>query len=189
MTLIRTVAPAVEPVTLVDAKAHLRVTHSSEDALIGGLVVAAREDVERCTGVALIDQSWRLVLDRWPTDNRVALLRHPVREVLSVTTYDSEGSASLVDPQHYLFDSLSRPARLHFDRTPDRLRTMKGIEVDFRAGFGEAGTDVPDLLKRAVLLLVAHWYEFRTSFGPADQPVSYPAAYDRLLSGYRAMRL
>lgn len=54
MTLIRTGAPAVEPVTLVDAKAHLRITHSSEDDLIGGLVRAAREDVERATGMALI---------------------------------------------------------------------------------------------------------------------------------------
>lgn len=189
MTLIRTVAPVVEPVTLVDAKAHLRVTHSSEDTLIGGLITAAREDVERSAGIALIDQCWRLALDRWPADNRVALLRHPVREVLSVTLYDEAGAATLFDPLQYQLDALSRPTRLHFDRAPERLRAMNGIEIDFRAGFGEAGTDVPDVLKRAMLLLVAHWYEFRTGFGPADQPVSYPAAYDRLIAGYRNMRL
>lgn len=189
MTLIRTIAPAVEPVTLVEAKAHLRITHTSEDVLIGGLIVAAREDVERTTGLALIDQSWRLVLDRWPKDDMVPLQRHPVKQVLSVTIYDSEGAASLVNPTQYQLDSLSRPARLHFERAPERLRRMNGIEIDFQVGFGEAGTDVPDLPKRAMLLLVAHWYEFRTGFGPADQPVSYPAAYDRLLSSYKARRL
>jgi uncharacterized phiE125 gp8 family phage protein len=189
MTLIRTVAPTVEPVTLVDAKAHLRITHSSEDGLICGLIRAAREDVERTTGMALIDQTWRLVLDRWPADNFVMLMRHPVRQVLSVTMFGSEGAAAIVNPADYQLDILSRPARIHFDRAPDRLRTMNGVEIDFRAGFGEAGTDVPDLLKRAMLLLVAHWYEFRTSFGPDDQPVSYPGGYDRLLAGYRSRRL
>lgn len=189
MTLIRTGAPALEPVTLVDAKAHLRITHASEDALISGLIRAAREDVERTTGMALIDQSWRLVLDRWPTDNFVMLVRHPVRQVLSVTIFGAEGAASIVNPAAYQLDTLSRPARIHFDRAPERLRVMNGVEIDFRAGFGEAGTDVPDLLKRAMLLLVAHWYEFRSSFGPDDQPVSYPGGYDRLLSGYRSRRL
>ncbi|PWK75746.1 head-tail connector protein [Aminobacter sp. AP02] len=189
MTLIRTVAPALEPVTLVDAKAHLRISHTSEDGLLSGLIRAAREDVERTTGIALIDQTWRLVLDQWPRDNFVMLARHPVRQVLSVTVFGSEGAASVVNPAAYQLDTLSRPARIHFDRAPGRLRTMNGVEIDFRAGFGEAGTEVPDLLKRAMLLLVTHWYEFRTSFGPEDQPVSYPAGYDRLLSSYRARRL
>ena len=66
---------------------------------------------------------------------------------------------------------------------------MNGVEIDFTAGFGEAGADVPDLLKRAILLLVGHWYEFRAGFGPADQPVSYPAGYERLIAFYRAGRL
>jgi uncharacterized phiE125 gp8 family phage protein len=63
MTLIRTVEPAAEPVTLAEAKAHLRLADSSEDDLLTGLIRAARQDVERATGMALIDQHWRLVLD------------------------------------------------------------------------------------------------------------------------------
>ncbi|MGF7007408.1 head-tail connector protein [Aminobacter sp. BE322] len=89
MTLIRTSAPAVEPVTLLEAKAHLRIAHVSEDALIGGLIRAAREDVERTTGLALIDQAWRLVLDGWPPGDAVTIARYPVRLILSVTTFAS----------------------------------------------------------------------------------------------------
>jgi uncharacterized phiE125 gp8 family phage protein len=48
---------------------------------------------------------------------------------------------------------------------------------------------VLDLLRRAILLLVAHWYEFRASFGPNDQPVGYPVGYERLIAGYRLRRL
>ena len=82
-------------------------------------------------------------------------MRHPVRQVLSVTAYGTEGEASLVDPADYEVDTLSRPARIHFERRPEPLRAMNGIEIDFSAGFGEAGTDVPDLLRRAILLLAA----------------------------------
>lgn len=189
MTLFRTVEPVGEPVSLAEAKAQLRLSHSGDDAFLGGLIKAAREEVERATGMALINQTWRLVLDDIPSNGCVLIARHPVRQVLSVSVFGSEGEAAVVDPANYEADTLSRPARLHFTKRPERLRTMNGIEIDFEAGFGEAGTDVPDLIKRAMLLLVAHWYEFRGSYGPDNQPVSYPAGYERLISGYRQRRL
>ena len=146
MTLVRTGEPAAEPVTLAEVKNHLRIAHDSENDLLQGLIRAAREDLERATGMALIDQTWRLVLDGWP-------------------------------------------ARIHFDMRPEALRVMNGVEIDFSAGFGEAGTDVPDLLRRAIILLAAHWYEFRASFGAADQPLSYPGSYERIVARYRLRRL
>jgi uncharacterized phiE125 gp8 family phage protein len=189
MTLFRTTAPAVEPVTLADAKAQLRIGHDSEDDLVAGLIRAAREEVEARAGLALISQDWRLAMDRWPRFGRVALLRHPVIEILSVTVYGTEGEASLVDPLTYEVDVASRPARLYFATRPEPARIMNGIEIDFSAGFGADADSVPERLKRAMLLLVAHWYEFRTDFGAGDQPVSIPPEFDRLVSAWRRGRL
>lgn len=189
MTLIRTGEPVAEPVTLAEVKAHLKLTHSSEDTMLGGLIRAAREEVERSTGLALIDQTWRMLVDTWPSQGCIFLPKSPLREILAITAFGTEGEASLIDPADYQVDLLSRPARLHFDKRPEPLRMFNGIEIDFLAGHGEAGTDVPDLLKRAILVLVAHWYEFRAGYGPTDQPVSYPQNYDRLISGYRTRRL
>ena len=189
MTLFRTVEPALEPVTLVEAKAHLRLGHDSEDALIAGLIRAAREEVERATGTALIEQDWRLALDAWPLSGTLALTPHPVRAILSVTVYGSEGEASLVDPSACRLDGHARPARLWLAERPAPGAALNGIEIDFRAGYGEAGTDVPDLLKRAMLMLVAHWFEFRGVAGAADQPVGHPPGFDRLVSAYRRARL
>lgn len=189
MTLFRTVAPGAEPVTLSEAKQTLRLGHDSEDELLAGLIRAAREEVEAACGLALIDQSWRLALDRLPRSQTALLRRHPVRAVTAVTVYGAEGEASLVDPADYRLDAEARPARLLFGRAPSPGVAMNGIEIDFEAGFGEAGTDVPDLLKRAMLLLVAHWYEFRAEMGAAAQPVSYPPGYERLIAPWRARRL
>ena len=48
---------------------------------------------------------------------------------------------------------------------------------------------MPDLLKRAILMLVAHWFEFRGVAGAADQPVGHPPGYDRIVAAYRRARL
>lgn len=189
MTLFRTVGPLIEPVTLAEAKAHLRLEQASEDTLIEGLIRAAREEVEKTTGQALIEQSWRLTLDDWPTSDVLFLNRTPVREVLSVTVFDADGAASVVDPSTYRLDASSEPARLLLEVRPLPGQKMNGIEIDFSAGYGEAGTDVPDLLRRAILVLVAHWFEFRAAFEASDQPVSMPAGFQRLVSSYRKPRL
>lgn len=106
-----------------------------------------------------------------------------------MTYYDADGEAHVVSPSDYQADTISRPARIVFANRFDDLRALNGLEIDFTCGFGEAGPDVPDILRRAIMLLAAHWYEFRTSYGPSDQPVSYPAGYERMISTYVERRL
>jgi len=187
MTLFRTVEPALEPVTLLEAKQELRIEHDADDALISALIRAAREEFEASTAMALIDQHWRLALDRWPRGGVVLLKRGPVKEVTSVTVYGFDGEAMVLDPGSWQADLTG--GRVHLRERPGPGLALNGIEIDFRAGFGEAGTDVPDLPKRAILKLVAHWYEFRAAFGAADQPVSFPPGYDRLIASCRRPRL
>ncbi|MBX3597050.1 MAG: head-tail connector protein [Rhizobiaceae bacterium] len=189
MTLIRTSEPGAEPVTITELKQYLRLGHSSEDELLMGLISAAREDLERSTGLALIEQNWRLVLDDLPADGIIRLGRRPVREVTAVTMYDATGEPEALASTRYQLDAYSQPARLLVKDGPQDLRPMNGIEVDFTCGYGEAGPDVPDILRRAIIQLAAHWYEFRSSYGPADQPVSYPAGYERMISSYVERRL
>ena len=189
MTLILAEPPEAEPVSLLLAKAHLRVTHDSEDALIAGLIGAARQEVERGTGLALLTQGWRLVLDDWPADGTLLLMRHPVRSVAAVTVYDDAGEPTVLPASAYAVDALSRPGRVRMLAPVSVGSPLNGIEVDFSAGFGSAGADVPDGLKRAILLLVAHWFEFRGAVSPGEQPVGYPLGYACLLDPFRLRRL
>lgn len=188
MPMTRLTAPAAEPVTLVETKAHLRVTGTDEDALIDGMIVSAREEVEQATGLALITQDWRLYLDDWPSSGIVHLRKHPVQQVQSVTTYGAAGDPVTAVPMADQLDRASRPARF-CPEIAVTSKTVNGIEINFRAGFGDTGVDVPDGLKRAVLLLVAFWFENRgTGHGEMAGRV-WPEGYERLIARWRTMEL
>ena len=59
-------APASEPVSLTEAKAHLRLDSADDDSLITALIRSARETAEAHMRRALVSQTWRLSLDRFP---------------------------------------------------------------------------------------------------------------------------
>ncbi|MGB8817628.1 MAG: head-tail connector protein [Rhizobiaceae bacterium] len=190
MTLTRIAAPAAEPVTLSEAKAHLRVSDTGEDTLISGLLKAAREEVEQATGLALIGQDWRLYLDCWPPSGVVRLRRHPVQSVIQVTVYDGGGNPQTSVPPSANLDKASRPARfLMPDSAKAPGRALNGVEIDFRAGFGNTGVEVPDGLKRAILLLTAYWYEHRGAQGGTGMASAWPDGFERIIARYRHMEL
>jgi uncharacterized phiE125 gp8 family phage protein len=167
MALLRIADAAVEPVTLDEAKAHLRVTDTAEDAYIGRLIKTAREAVEAFTGRALLTQSFILGLDAWPRDPCrpwVDLPRPPLIAVTAVKTYDAAGNAVTWDPAAYRADLIAAPGRLY--RNPGALwpqpgRTQAGIEIQFDAGYGEDPAAVPEPLRQGVLLQLAQLFENR----------------------------
>lgn len=189
MTTKRIVPPAVQPIALAQAKAHLRVSSSAEDELINELISAATQLLEQETGLALISQNWRLWIDNLPADGLVELPFHPVQRITNVTWYDSEGVPQSLAGNSYFLNAISRPARMRFDRIACPAGICNGIEIDFDAGFGDIGADCPDILCRAILALIAHWYEFRGVYTPQDQPVSVPEIYTRLTRHYRQIRI
>lgn len=185
MTYAQIAAPAAMPVTLAEAKAHLRGTSDTEDDTITALIATATQYLERDTGQALIDQQWRAWFDCPPADGVLELMRSPVRGIVAVTIYDSAGNATVLDGSDYYVNLVARPARMRLADGVTLAMRANGIEIDFDAGYGETGVDVPDMLKRAILVLVAHWYEFRGVFDAADHPVSVPALYARLTRHFR----
>ena len=78
----------------------------------------------------------------------------------------------------------ARPARLILPEQPAPGQAINGIEIDFSAGFGATGADVPDTLKRAMLMHAALLYEFRGAVAPENQPAAVPAGYDRLIAPF-----
>jgi uncharacterized phiE125 gp8 family phage protein len=183
--------PAVEPVTLADAKAHLKVDVSDDDALIGRLIAAARARAEWHLGRALISQSWRLWLDTWPCDGIVEIPLPPLQSVASVTTYALDDTATVLDPVTYQVDAASQPARLMLKsntaQPPDLiggLRAINSVAIAFTAGYGDSASDVPSGICAALLELIAFLYEHRGE-APAELPLDVLA----LLAPYRVLHL
>lgn len=189
MTIAELLPPTGEPITLALAKAHLRLETVDEDTLIEDLIRAAREHLEQTTGLALMARSFRLYRDGWPEDGLIQIAKGPVQTVDAVTVYDAAGLPLELALAGAVLDGRSRPARLLLPLRPEPGQALNGIEIDFTAGFGETAADVPDTLKRALLLHVAHLCEFRGAVPTDMQPASVPAGYDRLIAPWRRLGL
>ena len=86
-------APVGEPVSISDAKTHLRIDLSDDDALLGAYITAARQKYEELTWRALRTQTLGQRLALWPSCDHIALRRPPLQSVTSVTYTDSDGNA------------------------------------------------------------------------------------------------
>ena len=190
MALVLLAAPAIEPMAVSDAKAHLRIDTSAEDVLIASLILTSRLHIEAALGLALITQSWQLTLDTWPDGPAVALPLHPVSAITSIQTTAADGTTAPLPATATLFDP-GPPARIV--RTgpswPRITAAANGITVTFTAGFGPGATDVPAPIRQAMLLLVAHWYEHRDPIEIGEPDTAIPKAVHDLLRPYRRPRL
>lgn len=189
MTYAEITPPLAEPLTLAEVKAHLRLDGGEEDGLLASLMLVARQHLEQETGLCLMGRHFRLYLDRWPKFGVLEIARGPVRSVEAVTVYGRDGVASAHPLSGHLLDGVARPARLWLPDPPDPGRAINGIEVDFSAGFGEAATDVPDGLRRAMLMHVALMFAWRGAVPLEHQPAAVPQGYERLIAPYARRRL
>ena len=200
----RTVQPAYEPVSIADAKAHLRVDSADDDLLITSLIQAAREYIEMRTELALLTQTWVLQLDRFPRSDRleywpsvasptgsILLPRRPVQSVTSIVWTDQVGTPHTVDPATYTVDLISNPARITLtynsswpNLSSPGLAMMAGVAVTYVAGY-TAPSLMPAHLRAALLLMLGHWYLNREEVlsGTRLVAIQLPVAAEQLL-GY-----
>jgi uncharacterized phiE125 gp8 family phage protein len=191
MPSILLTAPAVEPLTLAEAKSFLRVAHGDDDAVIAALIAAARAHVETATRRALLSQAWRLVRGAWPADGRIAVTPAPLIAVTAARVRDEHGDARALDTAVFSFVAGAVPALISFApwSVPVPGVAANGIEIDVVVGHGATAADLPAPLVQAVRLLVAHWYEHRgiVENGQAGAPL--PQTIRALVAPYRAVSL
>ena len=168
-SLTRATAPVVEPVTLTETKLHCRVDSNDDDQYILGLIAAAREWVEAYLDRTLVYTQWQMRLDRFPAE--IELPRPPMAMAAAYTAtsivYTLEGgSTATLATSSYRVDRTATPGvlRTNYAGTwPSHLYDQNSLTVTWWAGYGEDGTKVPRTVRNAMLMLVGHWYEFRTS--------------------------
>lgn len=188
MGLTLTQAPAEEPISLTEAKLHLRVDGSAEDALITALIGAARRQAEHLTGRALVTQKWKLTCEAFPASCEGILLPYPaLQSVQSVTYLDEAGQRQTLSSGAYqvVTDEIVGRVVLAYGESWPAVREVPGsLEVSYTAGFGAAAV-VPQDIKNWMLLTLGTLYVQREAIAAgalAELPRQF---YDGLLDPYR----
>jgi len=154
--------PASEPLSLEEAKDHLRVTGSEEDSLINNLITAVRNEAENYLNRVLITQVWDLYLDSFPAYS-ITLNKTPVQSVTSIKYYDGDNSLQTWAATDYDIDHYSEPANIfpafgkYFPVSSGRINS---VIVRMTCGYGDSG-DVPDAIKSGMLMYLTYLYDNR----------------------------
>lgn len=162
------ITPAtVEPLTLAEAKLHLRVTWAKEDDLINRLIVGARQAFERDTGRQLITATYEGFIDGFPQfdDKAIDISKPPLLAVNSVTYFDPSNVLQTWLAAEYTAKAFSGPFARRgmvypsgLNQYPLARRIPNAITINFDAGYGATAADVPDDIKEALLGWIAFHY-------------------------------
>lgn len=165
--------PVSEPVSLSELKAQVRVSTTTEDALITSLGVAARAWIEEITGTQIVEATLQEDFDVFPSAvtgdplEPILLGRAPVQSVISVAYVDADGVSQTWVASEYQADVASIPARIRpaygASYPATRAGKMNAVSVTYVAG--DNIVDAPDKMKAAIKLIVAHWYDHRQAVG------------------------
>lgn len=205
MTVYTVRPPAMEPVSLLDAKAYLRIGHGEMDELISQHIKAARSLCERETGLVLINQQVYIFLDQWPgsgsipwwnglkegtssaLSSSVDAIPLPVGPAVSLdemALLDENNQATLVSPvpAYATAGLLPMLVRRNGMMWPRPLRKKSGIRLLLTAGFGNNAADIPFALREGMLQLITHRLD-----DPAKADI--PKAVRRLWASYRRISI
>jgi len=225
-------APSAEPITLDDAKSHLKVDSADDNVLITAQITTARQFGERETKRAFITQTWKMYLDSAPAeieipkpplqsvesikaissvesevdetvdkdqpvlkiasttgfavDNTIVINRDGEREEEKVVLSIQEGvsltfTTNLVNAhtaaQADRVEKYTLASRASYnvdasENSPGRVRLKSWCSwpthrdfasfiIEFKAGYGDAASDVPEALKQEILQLLSYLYDNR----------------------------
>jgi uncharacterized phiE125 gp8 family phage protein len=141
MELTLLTAPAAYPVSLAEAKLHLRVDTSftTDDDLIRAHIAAASDMAERFLHRRLVSQSWRAALDDWPAVDFIRLPYGRLQSVTQITYLDSDGDSSTFSSDDYIVQAAGDPGRvvLGYGKSwpSTTLYPSLPISIDFTCGY------------------------------------------------------
>lgn len=170
--------PAEEPVSLIEAKLHLRVDFDEDDTLITSLIATATQAAETLTGRQLITARWKQVLDCFPgpslmgvpagqaftlPGHAILVSKAPVLSVVSIDYLDMGSAIQTMPVSSYTVDTACEPARITpvFGQIwPICLPQIGAVSVTFDAGYGTA-SQVPEGIKSWIKMRVGSLYAHR----------------------------
>lgn len=180
--------PVVEPLTIEEAKHHLRIDGNDDDNLIASLIKQAREWCEDYQNRKYITQTLELVLDSFPDDNYIPFNNcSPVQNVESIKYYDTASKEYIFDSSNYIVDTDSFVNRIvlgYCKLWPTiPLQPANAVRIKFTAGYGDTAEKLPEAIKWAMILHMKLLYD---DYRP-DERIKLEEARNALLSMNRVI--
>lgn len=169
-----------EPISLEEAKAHLRVIGDDEDGYIQDLITAAREMAEGRLNRTIVQRTRTEVFASWR--DSLVLLKPPVVSVESVAYTDVDGQVQTLESEFYYAGTSTEPAVIELSpqfRAPALHFRSRPIAVTYTAGYPEG--DVPRAICQWILLAIGTLYQNRESLVNGVSVASLPADFMALL--------
>jgi uncharacterized phiE125 gp8 family phage protein len=188
MALTKITDATVEPVTVDDVKAQLRIDSTAEDAYLAALITVARTAAEDRLQRTLLATTWRLLIDAFPDAIRLPMPR--VQSVASVQYVDPDGALQTLAPALYSVDSASEPGWIvpAWDQDwPETRAQINAVSVVYTAGYGSDRSLVPAPVRQWILLAVGEMYRARER--GAEKPMVPHQFVDGLLDTYRVLHV
>lgn len=178
--------PAEEPITLSEAKTHLRITTSDDDTYITNLITSSRQAIENYCEISMVTQTlemlfndfgktcsnWKNGIQDYPRlnseYNSIYIPKPPLQSVSSIKVFADDDTSITVDSDIYhvftygpvITPTKGRIALKHGQTWPYVGRSVEGVRIKFIAGYGGA-SDVPEQLKQCIKEELAYRYENR----------------------------
>lgn len=185
-SLVRHTPPAAEPVSLADSKVHCRIDTAEDDAYVTSLITVAREYLEEALDIAILNQTLEARYDVFPLWELV-LPRPPLATgVVTIEYRDEAGQIQTITSANFQVDRHILPGRVYplYEQVWPAVRgDENSVTVRWPAGYGASGASCPAVLRHAIFLLVAHWYEMRQPVVSGySQVLSVPQTFQTLLA-------
>ncbi len=155
------------PVTLAEAKEHLRVDSSDEDTLITSLIYAATDFVSGrngYTGRALLPQTWDAYFSKF---DDIELPLPPCISVASITYKDTDSASQTLATSVYTVNTARQPALVTLkpiQTWPATDESWDAVKIRFTCGYAggsPAREAVPYSIKAAIKLVIGDLYQNR----------------------------
>jgi uncharacterized phiE125 gp8 family phage protein len=185
----RTVAALIDPITVEDAKSHLREVVNDEDGDIARRIRSATEQAENYLHRGLLTQSWTYAQDEF-TDEMWLPRAAPLQSVTSVKYYDTSGVQQTLSASTYHVDTFSEPGRILLAPNQVWPSVQAGralaVEVLYVVGWTSADNIPADILE-AIYLRVGTRHAFREDViaGSGITVASLPDGVEALLAQHR----
>jgi uncharacterized phiE125 gp8 family phage protein len=179
-------------VSPTQGKNWLRVDYEEDDDLIESCIKAATNRVEGYLNRALIEQTWTMTLDEFPSEGYIRIPRPPLISIDTFKYIKEDETEVAVDVDIYRVDTVVEPGQivLKNDETwpTDTLISSSGVVIEFTAGYGATVAAVPEEIIQAFRNILSVYYDTRMPVAEFHRDTPLPWTVRAALDTYRIRR-